>query len=158
LKHFEIFDVKIAYTKANKPRKRAFRYNQTHDVIAFANSRVGSLSDGSFGLTQEQRNSKKFTSEKDYFSKFKENERNPLVIIYPEQLSEGKKIDVETGKFYRKNKDNIFWAIALGVPELADGKTISYKTKLNTVMQQQMITGKQLDLFSSSDETEEDLE
>lgn len=158
LKHFEIFDVKIAYTKANKPRKRAFRYNQTHYVIAFANSRVGSLSDGSFGLTQEQRNSKKFTSEKDYFSKFKENERNPLVIIYPEQLSEGKKIDVETGKFYRKNKDNIFWAIALGVPELADGKTISYKTKLNTVMQQQMITGKQLDLFSSSDETEEDLE
>ena len=158
LKHFEIFDVKIAYTKANKPRKRAFRYNQTHDVIAFANSRVGSLSDGSFGLTQEQRNSKKFTSEKDYFSKFKENERNPLVIIYPEQLSEGKKIDVETGKFYRKNKDNIFWAIDLGVPELADGKTISYKTKLNTVMQQQMITGKQLDLFSSSDETEEDLE
>ncbi len=158
LKHFEIFDVKIAYTKANKPRKRAFRYNQTHDVIAFANSRVGSLSNGSFGLTQEQRNSKKFTSEKDYFSKFKENERNPLVIIYPEQLSEGKKIDVETGKFYRKNKDNIFWAIALGVPELADGKTISYKTKLNTVMQQQMITGKQLDLFSSSDETEEDLE
>ena len=39
-------------------------------------------------------------------------------------MSEGKKIDVETGKFYRKNKDNIFWAIALGVPELADGKTV----------------------------------
>ncbi|GAX46705.1 Z1 domain-containing protein [Pseudolactococcus reticulitermitis] len=161
LKHFKTFDVKIAYTKADKPRKRAFRYNSKHEVIAFANSRVGSSGDGKFALTEEQKESHEFKSEKDYFSKFREDERNPLVIIYPEKLSfnkENKNSDTETEKFYQKNKDNIFWAIALGVPELADEKTISYKTKLNTVMQQQMITGEQLDLFSSADETEEDLE
>lgn len=161
LKHFKTFDVKFAYTKSGSARTRAFRYNKREDVIAFANSRVGTVTDGGFGLTEKQKKSRDFKSEKDYFSEFNEAERNPLVIIYPEKLSFNKNnlnSDVETESFYEKSQDEIFWAIALGVPVLTDGKTISYKTKLNTVLQQQMLTGKQLDSFSLADETEEDLQ
>ena len=93
MKEFDKFDIKIAGNKGStieniKHRTRLFRYEPNLKVIAFSNSRIGSPSDGKYGLDEKGlEKSKEFDSQKSYFSEFKKSERNPLLILYPEQLN-----------------------------------------------------------------------
>ena len=161
LKEFDKFDIKIAGNKGStieniKNRTRLFRYEPNLKVIAFSNSRIGSPSDGKYGLdTKSLEKSRKFDSQKSYFSEFEKDERNPLLILYPEQLNPSQ--DEPTKLFYEQYKCDIFWALSLGVPQTGK-KPLVYKTKMNTVLQQQLLIGKQIEDFATMDEAEEDIE
>lgn len=161
LKEFDKFDIKVAGNKGStieniKNRTRLFRYEPSLQVIAFSNSRIGSPSDGKYGLDKKGlEKSKNFDSQKSYFSEFEKNERNPLLILYPEQLNPSQ--DEPTKIFYEKHKFDVFWALSLGVPQTGK-KPLVYKTKMNTVLQQQLLVGKQIEDFATMDENEEDID
>lgn len=164
LNNFDKFDIKIGARLGasidfnsikEKSRTRAFRYVKEFDLIAFGNSRIGSVRDGQYGLTKQQKEfAKSFKTEKEYFSDFYSNERNPLIVIFPVSLPEPKNADKISHDFWEKNKDNVFWALSLGIPN-SDLAPISYKTKMNTVLQQQLLTQRELE---AEDEIEEDIE
>jgi len=160
MKEFDKFDIKIAGNKGStieniKHRTRLFRYEPNLKVIAFSNSRIGSPSDGKYGLDEKGlEKSKEFDSQKSYFSEFKKSERNPLLILYPEQLNPSD--DEPTKSFYEKHKSDIFWALSLGVPQTGK-KPLVYRTKMNTVLQQQLLVGEQIENFAVIDEDEEDI-
>lgn len=164
LNNFDKFDIKIgaklgASVNFNsikeKRRTRAFRYVKEFDLIAFGNSRIGSVRDGQYGLTQQQKEvAKSFKTEKEYFSEFYSDERNPLIMLFPVSLPEPKSTDKASHDFWEDHKDDIFWALSLGVPN-SDLDPISYKTKMNTVLQQQLLTQRELE---ADDEIEEDIE
>lgn len=161
MKEFDKFDIKIAGNKGStieniKHRTRLFRYEPNLKVIAFSNSRIGSPSDGRYGLDEKGlEKSKEFDSQKSYFSEFKKSERNPLLILYPEQLNPSD--DEPTKSFYEKHKSEIFWALSLGVPQTGK-KPLVYRTKMNTVLQQQLLVGEQIENFAMIDEDEEDID
>ncbi len=161
MKEFDKFDIKIAGNKGStieniKNRTRLFRYEPNLKVIAFSNSRIGSPSDGKYGLDAKGlEKSKEFDSQKSYFSEFEKHERNPLLILYPEQLNPSE--DEPTQLFYEQHKSEIFWALSLGVPQTGK-KPLVYKTKMNTVLQQQLLVGKQIEEFATLDESEDDIE
>lgn len=161
LREFDKFDIKIAGNKGSTitniiNRTRLFRYEPNLKVIAFSNSRIGSPSDGKFGLDEKGlEKAKDFNTQKPYFSEFQKNERNPLLILYPEQLNPSQ--DEPTQTFYAKHDKEIFWALSLGVPQTGK-KRLVYRTKMNTVLQQQLIVGKQIEEFAINDEEEEDIE
>ena len=164
LKNFDKFDIKIGAksgASANwdsimeKSRTRGFRYVKEFDLIAFGNSRIGSVRDGQYGLTQQQKEkAKDFKNEKDYFSNFYSNERNPLIVIFPVRLPEPKSVDKISHDFWENHKNDIFWALSLGVPN-SKLDPINYKTKMNTVLQQQLLTQREIE---ADDEFEEDIE
>ncbi|MFR2760824.1 MAG: Z1 domain-containing protein [Enterococcus avium] len=164
LKNFEKFDIKIGAksdASANwdsiveKSRTRGFRYVKEFDLIAFGNSRIGSVRDGQYGLTQQQKEmAKDFKNEKDYFSNFYSNERNPLIVIFPVRLPEPKIVDKISHDFWENYKNDIFWALSLGVPN-SKLDPINYRTKMNTVLQQQLLTQREIE---ADDEIEEDIE
>ncbi|MDT1958789.1 Z1 domain-containing protein [Carnobacterium divergens] len=164
MNNFEKFDIKIgAKSGANiaissireKSRTRAFRYVKEFELIAFGNSRIGSVLDGKYGLTEPQEEKAKFfKSEKEYFSEFHANERNPLIILFPIILPEPKKTDKVSYEFWENHQHETFWALSLGVPN-SDLAPISYRTKMNTVLQQQLLTQRELE---EDDEYEEDIE
>ncbi|MDT2745946.1 Z1 domain-containing protein [Vagococcus fluvialis] len=160
LKEFDKFDIKIAGNRGStiynlKNRNRLFRYEPELKVIAFSNSRVGSISDGRYGLdAQGLEKSKDFNVQKLYFSEFEKNERNPLLVLYPEYLNPSK--DKATKKFYEDYKEDTFWALSLGVPQTGKNPLV-YKTKMNTVLKQQLLVGKQIEDFAVMDEIEEDI-
>jgi len=164
LENFDKFDIKIAAKSGatieissirQNSRTRAFRYVKEFDLIAFGNSRIGSVKDGQYGLTKQQREkAKSFTSEKEYFTEFSVEDRNPLIILFPIRLPEPKETDQQSYDFWKNQKDETFWALSLGVPK-SDLKQISYKTKMNTVLQQQLLTQCELE---ADGEDEEDIE
>lgn len=164
LNNFEKFDIKIgAKSGANiaissireKSRTRAFRYVKEFELIAFGNSRIGSVLDGKYGLTElQEEKAKFFKSEKEYFSEFHANERNPLIILFPIVLPEPKKTDKVSYEFWANHQNETFWALSLGIPN-SDLEPISYRTKMNTVLQQQLLTQRELE---EDDEYEEDIE
>lgn len=160
LKEFNEFDIKIAGNIGStiddiKPRTRLFRYEPTHNLIVFSNSRIGSPGDGKFGLDDRAlKKANSFSSQKSYFSEFDKSERNPLVILYPEKLNPSK--DSSTQNFYSMVENELFWALSLGVPQTGK-KPLVYKTKMNTVLQQQFILNQQITDFAILDEEEEDI-
>ncbi|MBF5067465.1 endonuclease, partial [Salmonella enterica subsp. enterica serovar Istanbul] len=108
-----------------------------------------------YGLTQQQKEkAKDFKNEKDYFSNFYSNERNPLIVIFPVRLPEPKSVDKISHDFWENHKNDIFWALSLGVPN-SKLDPINYKTKMNTVLQQQLLTQREIE---ADDEFEEDIE
>lgn len=161
LKEFDKFDIKIAGNKGStigkiENRKRLFRYEPNLKVIAFSNSRIGSPSDGKYGLDKNGLiKAKNFDTQKSYFSEFQKGERNPLLILYPEQLNPSQ--DESTKTFYDEHCEEIFWALSLGVPQTGK-KPLVYRTKMNTVLQQQLLVGKQIEDFATTDENEEDID
>ena len=164
LENFDKFDIKIGAKLGatadfnsikEKSRTRAFRYVKDFNLIAFGNSRLGSVRDGQYGLTQEQKErAKSFTSEKEYFSDFYSDERNPLIMIFPVSLPEPKSTDKVSHEFWENHGNDVFWALSLGVPN-SKLAPINYKTKMNTVLQQQLLTQRELE---ADDEIEEDIE
>lgn len=67
------------------------------------------MRDGQYGLTKQQKEfAKSFKTEKEYFSDFYSNERNPLIVIFPVSLPEPKNADKISHDFWEKNKDNVF--------------------------------------------------
>ncbi|MGT2958163.1 endonuclease [Streptococcus bovimastitidis] len=163
IKEFKYFDVQIAANEGSslgnlKNKIRSFRYEPKLKVVALSNSRLGSPTDGKFGLSKEQvenAKEKKFNQQKQYFSEFSQDERNPLIVLYP--LTLNPKDDEDSKKFASENEGETFWAISLGVPR-TNKKTLTYKTKMNTVLQQQLIEGDKIDILASSDEEEDDIE
>lgn len=163
LKEFDKFDIQIAGNSGSKigqiiSRVRTIKYEPTFDVVVFSNSRLGSPSDGKFGLNQEQLAKVKeqnFNQQRQYFTEFTKEERNPLIVLYPITLKG--KPDNSSTKFVKEHANDVFWAVSLGVP-MTGRKTLVYQTRMNTVLQQQLIEGKQLDLFVATDETEEDID
>lgn len=164
LENFDKFDIKIGAKLGatadfnsikEKSRTRAFRYVKDFNLIAFGNSRLGSVRDGQYGLTQEQKErAKSFTSEKEYFSDFYSDERNPLIMIFPVSLPEPKSTYKVSHEFWENHGNDVFWALSLGVPN-SKLAPINYKTKMNTVLQQQLLTQRELE---ADDEIEEDIE
>lgn len=163
LKEFDKFDIQIAGNSGSKlgniiSRVRTIKYESTFGVICFSNSRLGSPSDGKFGLNKEQLEKVKklnFNQQKQYFSEFTKDERNPLIVLYPIELRG--KPDGSSIEFVKEHSDEVFWAVSLGVP-MTGKKTLVYQTKMNTVLQQQLIEGAKIDLFVETDEIEEDIE
>lgn len=160
LKEFDKFDIKLAGNTGSTidniiSRTRSFKYEPNLKLIAFSNSRIGSPSDGKYGLDKRGLNkAKKFKTQKLYFSEFQKYERNPLLILYPEQLNPIN--DERTIKFYEEHKKELFWALSLGVPQTGK-RPLVYKTKMNTVLQQQLIIGEQIEDFATIKENEEDI-
>ena len=62
----------------------------------------------------------------------------------------------QQNRFYEKHKSDIFWALSLGVPQTGK-KPLVYRTKMNTVLQQQLLVGEQIENFAVIDEDEEDI-
>lgn len=166
IKGFKYFDVQIAANEGSnldniqniKNKIRSFRYEPQFKIIALSNSRLGSPTDGKFGLSKEQLDYarvNKFNQQKQYFSEFSQDERNPLIVLYPLTLKA--KEDVYSKQFVIEHGNETFWAISLGVPR-TDKKTLTYRTKMNTVLQQQLIEGDRIDILASSDEKEDDIE
>ncbi|MDR2465680.1 MAG: Z1 domain-containing protein [Streptococcaceae bacterium] len=167
---FKAFDVKIITKKDDReikvatlnlhPRTRAFTYHAMNEVIRLGNSRLGSPADGVIGLSNEQKdkvkaNSEFFKTANSYFKNFTVKERNPLVLLYPIYLNEPKdEMDVQV---YKEYKDKVIWGIALGVPAEEMGEnSITYRTKMNKIYQQQLIDQASWDKFVSEDEQEEE--
>lgn len=182
LEKFDSFDVKIMSNNNRKhflslgkkeifARERAFYlYSNRHgrDIIAFGNSRLGSTDDGKYGLSldkiSELKASGAITMQKSYFSNgITIKDRNPLVLIYPVIIfTPGKayKDDPTTKKFLKTHSGEFFWGISLGVPGLEGEGSLHYSAKINTVLQQQLIEGDQINFLSRGieDEAEEDIE
>lgn len=160
LREFDKYDIKIAGNKGStidniKNRTRLFRYEPNFKVIAFSNSRVGSVSDGKYGLDElGRKKAQSFTAQKMYFSEFQKSERNPLLVLYPEKLNPSE--DEPTEVFYKEYGNETFWALSLGVPQTGK-KPLVYRTKMNTVLQQQLLVGKQIEDFAMI-ESEEDID
>ena len=161
LDSFDKFDIKIIGNRGSKIdniiyRHRQFRLEPNLKVIAFLNSRVGSPNDGKYGLSEELlEKTNDFKSQKMYFSQFSKTERNPLILLYPLQLKPSK--DELSIEFHKEHEGEVFWAISLGVPNTGK-EPLVYRTKINTVLQQQLIEGQRLDDFVNIEEDEEDID
>ncbi|MBR2129727.1 Z1 domain-containing protein [Aerococcus sp.] len=164
LTDFDRFDIKIAAKQNStindiKHRDRSFKYDEKFDVIALSNARLGTPTDGAFGLdaiAQQKVKKLDIKSQKQYFSQFDKYERNPLIILYPIKLNATAKALQPTREFHDEHKDEVYWGLSLGVPN--DGKKpLTYRARLNTVRQQQLFEGEQLDDFSYLDESEDEL-
>ena len=70
------------------------------------------------------------------------------------RLPEPKSVDKISHDFWENHKNDIFWALSLGVPN-SKLDPINYKTKMNTVLQQQLLTQREIE---ADDEFEEDIE
>ena len=75
-------------------------------------------------------------------------------MIFPVRLPEPKSVDKISHDFWENHKNDIFWALSLGVPN-SKLDPINYKTKMNTVLQQQLLTQREIE---ADDEFEEDIE
>ena len=176
LNHFDKFVVKIMSNSSEKksenfsigsldivPRLRAAYVPSTlkKEVIALGNSRLGSTDDGKWGLTVEQRDGLNFKSQKEYFLKFDEKDRKPLLLLYPVKIKAGTgkkyKDDPKTKDFFEKNDNLMFWCLSLGVPKIEGMSPLSYNTQMNTVLQHLLLLGRRMD-YLFNDENEEDLD
>lgn len=77
-----------------------------------------------------------------------------MIILFPIVLPEPKKTDKVSYEFWANHQNETFWALSLGIPN-SDLEPISYRTKMNTVLQQQLLTQRELE---EDDEYEEDIE
>ncbi|MDF9866946.1 putative glyoxalase superfamily protein PhnB [Bacilli bacterium PM5-3] len=165
LERYELYDVAIATGESKKisfggleinPRLRSFFIKDEEDLLIFKNSRLGSIDDGKYGLTNEEyeeieRKVIKFDSQKSYFDN--NIRKNPLIVIYPINLNlSGKNISECDKEYYNENKERLFIGISLGVP-LIDGKeTVSYSIQMNKILFEQYGIDGDIDI----DEFEED--
>ena len=107
--------------------------------------RLGTSTDGQFGLTDEQlekikvRSSKKNIPQKDYFINV---DRNPLLTIYAVELKEavGDMSDESIG-VQNACKNEIFMGFGVGIPTLSDQETKYARYVLNKVAIQQIYEG-----------------
>lgn len=121
--------------------------------------RLGTSTDGQFGLTDEQlekikvRSSKKNIPQKDYFINV---DRNPLLTIYAVELKEavGDMSDESIG-VQNACKNEIFMGFGVGIPTLSDQETKYARYVLNKVAIQQIFEG-DIDDWDTEDEDGED--
>lgn len=167
---FKFWDVVIASGKAQRPVKignlafkpvvRGFRYNKTAKAIQLGGegSRLGSKGMSKAGLTKKQVEEieKKFgnTNGKTYFRS--DIKRNPLLIIYPVELSlprNNSNIDKETQHYQNLYDNHILVGLAIGIPN-TNGESIKHVYKMNIVMQRAVL---EADEDENADDFDEDV-
>lgn len=121
--------------------------------------RLGTSTDGQFGLTDEQleeikaRSSKKNIPQKDYFINV---DRNPLLTIYAVELKEAVgDMSNESSEVQNACKNEIFMGFGVGIPTLSDQETKYARYVLNKVAIQQIFEG-DIDDWDTEDEDGED--
>ncbi len=114
--------------------------------------RIGALSDGRFGLTEEQidrlkeiKGEKQF-SQKDYFTKIK---RNPLLTIYFVELAEkkGGETNEDILSMIRQYEGKPVVGFGIGIPILSNQETKYARYMLNKVAIQQIFEGEFEDYY-----------
>lgn len=121
--------------------------------------RLGTSSDGQFGLTDDQlltikeRTEKKNIPQKDYFINI---ERNPLITIYAVRLGEFVGDKTEENIIVKNQcNDEIIMGFGIGIPTLSDQETKYARYILNKIAIQQILDG-DIDEWDSVEEGVED--
>lgn len=121
--------------------------------------RLGTSSDGQFGLSDDQlikikeRTEKKNIPQKDYFINI---ERNPLIIIYAVRLGEFVGDKTEENIIVKNQcNDEIIIGFGIGIPTLSDQETKYARYILNKIAIQQILDG-DIDEWDSVEEGVED--
>ena len=121
--------------------------------------RLGTSTDGRFGLSQEQlnmieeRTTKKNIPQKDYFINV---DRNPLLTIYAIELGDANSDMSEEGvKVQEPCKNEVIMGFGIGIPTLSDQGTKYARYILNKIAIQQIFEG-EIDDWDEKEEREED--
>lgn len=154
LKHW---DISFATGKSSKPinlgqgieyhhPKRKYTIENNGKILKMSGSkrRLGTASDGAYGLTAEQldeirkRTDLQNIPQKDYFIGI---DRNPLLTIYVIELGECLPGKEDVKDVYEKCKDAVVVGFGLGIPSLSDNETKYARYILNKVAIQQIFEG-----------------
>ncbi|MGM9518640.1 MAG: Z1 domain-containing protein [Acidaminococcus sp.] len=165
---FKCWDVVIASGKSQqsveignltfKPVVRGFRYNKTVKALQLGGegSRLGSKGMSKAGLTKKQVEEieEKFgkTNGKTYFRS--DIKRNPLLIIYPVELSlprNEQNVDKETQHYQDLYENHVLVGLAIGIPN-TNGESIKHVYKMNIVMQRAVLGADEEDNTDDFDE------
>jgi hypothetical protein len=173
LNQFDKMDIKIISNQKGQnphkigsitvnPRQRSSSYRPEEQVVALGNSRLGTMDDGRYGLTQEQLDvlqTGDISKEVDYFLKFNDKQRLPILMIYPLFVTKSSSQKVQNDKvddFFEAYGEIVVYGMALGVPTSTTSEPLSYQIKMNSVLQQQLINSEKMKF--DDDELEDELD
>lgn len=132
--------------------KRTFSFENNGKIMTASGKkhRLGSISDGRFGLTQNQIDelSGHVTKQSDYFI---DVARNPLLVIYsvePGECTDG--LDEDMKSKAEKLKNQTVFGLGIGIPTLKDHKT-QYATYVLTKIAMQQMLGADDDEMEADD-------
>lgn len=132
---------KIIADKIIKYPKRSYSIENNGKIIKMSASkrRLGTISDGKFGLDNNQIKDveirKNNVSQKDYFINVR---RNPLLTIYFVELLECKPVNEFTQKIEEDFKDTPLVGIGIGIPKLTNEETKYAKYVINKIEAQKI--------------------
>lgn len=141
--------------------KRRFSVENGGKILKISGSkrRLGTSSDGQFGLSEKQltmikeRTTKKNIPQKDYFINV---DRNPLLTIYAIELGEAiGGMSEESITTQEACKNEIIMGFGVGIPTLSDNETKYARYILNKIAIQQIFEG-EADDWDINDEREDD--